>query len=443
MFEDADGLLIQQMAEEVTKSILDEKEREKKTSPMRFTPQSVASLQLNLWRSSVISREIDFGRVEVEGKYVETPGKEYSSGFYDLLEDANPCGNGKPVQLTLVMPGRLRSGLRSGQNYVFSGVMDAVPEYGGRWKAVFRVDAVVGAAANYVSPEDEEIFKKRKSLIDRKLERELRDVRKIVSDAVNEDRPLSVHLIYGAGAVVDSDVKKGLGHGPELHPVTITEERINMSKPESVAESVRKAPEADIVALVRGGGTGVEVFDHTDIAEAVLDSDRCIIAAIGHEKDHPFIEKIADRAFATPTDLGNILLQFIERAVEARDGSRGKLIEQVKKPYEEEISSLKKDREELGKKVAEMQENVAELNGKIRVEAEKQTALEKQFELRVQNTAKEYELKIRELELAAEKQKEELGRSEKTSGKPKMALVLAGFFAGTVLGALLLRLLAL
>jgi hypothetical protein len=410
----------------------------------RFTPYSLIELQKNLWKSATSNRETCFGRVEVEGKYIEnTSSRKYSNGYYDLVEDMNPGGSANPSQLTLVVPGHIREKLSSGKSYVFSGLMNAVPESGGRWKTIFTVDFLAGEITPTISPEEEELFRRKKSILDMRIERPLRDMGRIIADAVSENRPLKMVLFYGASAIVDSDVQKGMGHTCTLHPFEITEERINMSRPEEIAAAVRNIPDGtDIAALVRGGGTGVDVFDSLDIADSVLECGCCIVSAVGHEQDHPFIEKVADRAFATPTDLGNILLQMVERAVEERDGSRGKLIEQVKKPFEEEIASLKKTRSELEKRIDEARKSMAETTEKMRLE------MEKQFESKNENLLKEHELKIREMELSAEKLKTAKEEAEKKladmdskpwGGNGRNLLLAAAFLTGAFAAVMVIR----
>lgn len=384
----------------------------------RFTPQSLAGLQLNLWRAATTVRENNFGRVEVEGRYVESQNAQrYSVGYYDALEDPN--GNGKSFQLTIIVPPSVRTKLVSGRTYILTGIMDTIQEMGGKWKAVLKVDFIAGEVSSAIDPEQDALLKRRMELMTSKTERPLRDIARVVTDAVTEGRPLKIRIFYGKSAIVDADVRNGMGHASTLHPVEVVEDRITMSQSDVVVEALSKAPEADITAIVRGGGQGLDLFDNMDIAEAVVRYPGLIVTAVGHEQNHPFVEKMADRAFSTPTDFGNCILQMVERAVEARDGSRGKLIEQVKKPFEEEILSLRKSREELEKKLSETHTSLAEAGEKLRLE------LEKQFQTRNENNRKEFELRTREIELEAEKLKAERETLEKKISEKEKEIIVA------------------
>jgi len=195
-------------------------------SSRRFTPQSLAGLQLNLWRAATTTHQSCFGRVEVEGKYVRNiQSKEYITGYYDMLEDLSSSGsngNGKPVQLTIAVPGKIREQLEDGKNYVLTGIMDAILESGGRWKPVLKVDFLAGRiASTEKSLEEDAIYARKRELLERKMSREQRDIRKIIGDAVFTGRELKVLVFYGLTGIVKDDVDVGMSNIGKLHQVTV------------------------------------------------------------------------------------------------------------------------------------------------------------------------------------------------------------------------------
>ena len=146
--------------------------------------------------------------------------------------------------------------------------------------------------------------------------RETRDVAGMIFRRVVEGRPVRGGFVYGITGIVKEDVLNGMGNLAKLHPMNLTEVRVSMNSGASLASVLkREAAGKDFVALVRGGGEGVDVFDSLDLAEAVLECDCAVLCAIGHKSDSPFVERVADRAFATPTELGVELLRMTERAV--------------------------------------------------------------------------------------------------------------------------------
>jgi len=96
-------------------------------------------------------------------------------------------------------------------------------------------------------------------------------------------------------------------------------ERNNPYRPSTLAKAYKQALArdlreaeyySDIIAIVRGGGSGLEVFDDVELANAVLDASVPVIAAIGHDKDNPLVKEIADKALSTPTAFGNYLREM-------------------------------------------------------------------------------------------------------------------------------------
>lgn len=351
----------------------DTSEKEKKAkvetpAPFRFTPTTLHANIMNLWRRSVFDVSNHFGCVELEGRYVQGSSKEYSGQYYDFLEDVE---NGESRRVTLIVPSGIRGRFRSGKTYIVSGVMDAAPDSsksgnGYSWKTLFRASAIVGESTPEVSPEQRAIEAKKSELLAKKMRDEYYDVAGFIRDCVYEGKPFSIHILYGETAITDQDVHRGFGNVISLHEITLTESRTNFMRPESIVEALRTAPKnADIVAFVRGGGSGLEVFDSVMVAEAILGCDALTVCAIGHAVDHVFAEKMCDRAFTTPTDFGDFLLRTVEGAIEQRDGSKAKLMEDVKKPFEERISFLEKTKTNLEAERTELDRKFREATAKI------------------------------------------------------------------------------
>ncbi|GEO11558.1 hypothetical protein SAE01_40540 [Segetibacter aerophilus] len=109
--------------------------------------------------------------------------------------------------------------------------------------------------------------------------------------------------------------------------------------------------------LARGGGDNLEIFDKTVIAKASLRLASFFVTAIGHAKDVPLLQKIADKAFITPTALGQYLKDVYNNTKEQLENSKAKLIDAVKKQleanYGQQLQNLNEkllSNEELNKK---------------------------------------------------------------------------------------------
>lgn len=65
-------------------------------------------------------------------------------------------------------------------------------------------------------------------------------------------------------------------------------------------------PEVDVIVLARGGGSMEDLLPFSDeaLCRAVSTCRTPVVAAIGHEPDHPIVDDVADVRCSTPTDAG-------------------------------------------------------------------------------------------------------------------------------------------
>ena len=88
----------------------------------------------------------------------------------------------------------------------------------------------------------------------------------------------------------------------------------------------------------------MDVFNSPALAEACLDLLPPFVTAIGHNDDVTLVQRIADRAFITPTALGEFLSTIHEEVVEAVHNSKAALIESLTKQlgaqHQEQLKAL-------------------------------------------------------------------------------------------------------
>jgi exodeoxyribonuclease VII large subunit len=132
------------------------------------------------------------------------------------------------------------------------------------------------------------------------------------------DQP-RVLMFFGASSIEDKDVRAALGqHAGAYH---IEERRIPLTNPTAVAAalSVQKV-NADLVAIVRGGGDGISALSDRHVIDAVAHHMPIpIVSAVGHAADRPLIQDLVHQAFPTPTALGTWLAARATDALQARD----------------------------------------------------------------------------------------------------------------------------
>ena len=81
------------------------------------------------------------------------------------------------------------------------------------------------------------------------------------------------------------------------------------------------------------------------------------VTAIGHSDDEPLLQKVADKAFITPTSLGQYLYDTYVSSLEERSNSKARLItditRQVELNFQHEVNDLTS---KLAESVAQLQE---------------------------------------------------------------------------------------
>ncbi|WP_025804378.1 exodeoxyribonuclease VII large subunit [Pseudomonas chlororaphis] len=111
----------------------------------------------------------------------------------------------------------------------------------------------------------------------------------------------------------------------------------NFMKPEqflSDLAEVCRDPAVQVLVIARGGGGGLEVIgDSPEVAAALLASKRPFYTALGHDDNVLLLDKHADRAFSTPSILGQMLAETIRSIAE-----RQNLEERLSKSTQENAS---------------------------------------------------------------------------------------------------------
>jgi exodeoxyribonuclease VII large subunit len=140
--------------------------------------------------------------------------------------------------------------------------------------------------------------------------------RSLESRILAGDQP-RVLMFFGTSSIVDKDVLAALGQ--HVRAYQIVEQRIPLTDPAAVAAAVQKI-DADLVAIVRGGGEGISALSDRQVIDAVAHHVHVpIVSAVGHEVDRPLIQDFVHRAFPTPTALGTWLAARVTDAIQARN----------------------------------------------------------------------------------------------------------------------------
>ena len=309
---------------------------------LTYTPLAI----VNLINNSISVKE-EKALIIVKGVFHPGGGKHYNGYFYDnLKEETGSC------VLPMKVSAMDRTKLKPGCLVEVKGFITRKVDDKGIIKVYINVTEVMGQTESAFTDADIEAF----ALMQKKAAVGFRDVEGFLASCVMDNKKPVVKIAVGQTAIVDSDIRHGFGEAITYFEPEFV--RINLS---SVDEIIRflTGTKAHVLVIARGGGTGVEVFNSAAIAQAALECRAMLVSAVGHKEDVTLIDKMVDKSFITPTDLGNFFRQVYNRATEQLANSKGKLIEevtrQVRKEFEAKVALQGKMLEDREKQIQGLQ----------------------------------------------------------------------------------------
>jgi hypothetical protein len=222
---------------------------------------------------------------------------------------------------------------------------------------VSRVDIIQDQAIN----EDE---MKRMEIRREKAQKGFRNVDSILEQLLFIDKRPKVALIFATTSITMSDFNAGIQAAKSA--IDFEEHRVNFANSSELCQRLKDIDQAgfDVMALVRGGGGGIESLDDLDVLHTVSNLQTPIIAAVGHVEEKLFIKQIADKEAPTPNGLGQYFSNMVEEVSEKKTRSRAALTEQIKKQFKEQLEAGQKQNKELQEKLTNLTKNQEEATKK-------------------------------------------------------------------------------
>ncbi|HKO18638.1 MAG TPA: exodeoxyribonuclease VII large subunit [Acidobacteriaceae bacterium] len=302
-----------------------------------FTPQSLTQAL-----STAQIRLGDKAAYTISGTYRDRRGRKFGDTYYDRLEDGET-----QAQLTIRLARHLKVKLIDGHPCQVEGFITHKLTDNDGHLGIHLTFHVRSARRAWNEPPLDE--RERKSMYDEvlglRIDKPRRNIDQVMESAFRRKGDKGtprVALIVPDGGVAFNDVLKPLGWNSD-NRYELSPHRISMSSKEAVISTLReldRGKEYDVIALVRGGGAGLRLFNDEGIARALVALQTPVVTAIGHEDDKPLIEAVADRAFPTPTAFGNYLQQMKVNA--KRELS---WVSKERAGYEQKIRDLERQRE--------------------------------------------------------------------------------------------------
>lgn len=301
---------------------------------------------LGMFTSYLSQQDVNRQVIYLQGIYLKNPKHDTRwSSRYDILRDENT-----QTEITLQIPYKLCEDLKDGNLVTVGGVLGRRVQNNSHIQlmlVVSRVEIVQEQAID-----ENEI--KRMELRRQKSTKGFKNVDSILEQLLFIDQRPKVALIFAATSITMSDFNAGIQAAKAA--IDFEEYRVNFSNSQELCQALKNIDTRDynVIAIIRGGGGGIEKLDELEVLETVGNMKTAIIAAIGHVEEKLFIKQLADKEAPTPNGLGQYFSDMVETVSEKKTKSRAALTEQIKKQFKDQLEAGQKQNKELQEKLTKL-----------------------------------------------------------------------------------------
>jgi len=324
---------------------------EEKQGVVVYNPSAIVNIFNNALNNEATRRIIT-----VRGTYVPGKGQNYNGYYYDQLRD-----EASDASITLIVPALIRADLVAQQTIECQAYLTKkVQANGARIELQLNITELLHQKESQFTPEQIKAL----DILQRKAKDGYKDVDAFIKTKIIKNEPIRIIILIGKTGIIDSDIKHQLEEAISFYDFRF--ERINLTSEKDIIDALHYyQDDTDLLIVSRGGGDRLEIFNKPDIAEAALQLNCHFVTAIGHQQDNTLLQKVADKAFITPTALGQYFNDMYNRTVEELQSSKAKLVEditrQLEANYTKQIQNLQehlKAAEELHTKSAQSTESL-------------------------------------------------------------------------------------
>ena len=356
--------------------------------------------------------------VWLRGIYLQKPNQNPQwAAFYDELRDVS-----SNVSVTLKINRQDRQNLKPNSLIHVGGLIELNPYSNGTIQIVVAVTRFEIVKDQFVTEQD----LKRSEIRIAKTKKGFKNVDAILEDKLFRDERPKVALVFASTSITMADFNAGVNAAAVK--IDFTEQRQSFGNAAVLAAFLRQQDTAqyDVIALIRGGGNGIEALDEIEVLKAVSEMKTPVICAIGHVGEELFMKSIADKVAPTPNGLGQYFSEMVERVTAKRNNSRAALVEEVKKQFQKQIEESNKKNKELLTQIEKMtkqqqeqtkanKENIEKLTEQQKKNLEAQQKKNDETLAKFQAQSKQQMEQSQKQNAALQKQLAELSKSQKES----------------------------
>jgi exodeoxyribonuclease VII large subunit len=256
---------------------------------------------LTLYANS-LSSTLDGQIIVLEGFYSDNNGRLYGRYFYDEILDKN-----KSHKITAQFTESVKTNLTSGSYYQFQGHIQKAQslDNDSRLKVFFRVTKILKheEKVQIVSKVEYDIIRAR-------FDREFPIIQDILLEKIEKEQKPILDVITGVQSTSKDDY---LAQLPDYGYYEIRHHKCNLSSKTGIIDFLNKHDftDSDLIVILRGGGSGLEVFNENELCKKAIELPMPFITGIGHDSDKTLLQRVSDKAFSTPTAVGVFLQKVV------------------------------------------------------------------------------------------------------------------------------------
>ena len=379
-----------------------------------FKPSEIIGILRNHLATGQVNQKVVCLRgIYFKGNYVN----QYFHTATDRLVDESTSD-----ELSLSMPLNLRDDLENGNVLTVHGILDRSVTNKGLIQIVLKVTGVEKIKELAVS--EDEI--KRTELRRIKSEKGFKNVDSILESLLYQDKRPQIALVYAETSITNEDFEKGV-QAARTH-IDFKEYRVSFAKTKAFCLPLKQldAMNFDVIAIVRGGGAGLEALDEVELLDTLVNMNTAWMYGAGHEGEKLFILNIADKAIAIPHALGTYFRDITDGVVQKRNNSRAALVKQVEGQFKKQLEESNKKNKELLSQIEKMtkqqqeqtkanKENIEKLTEQQKKNLEAQQKKNDETLAKFQAQSKQQMEQSQKQNAALQKQLADLSKSQKES----------------------------
>lgn len=296
---------------------------------------------LNNWITSHRPAQV----IRLRGIYQKTDSKCYRGFYYDVLKDEN-----REESLSVKVSEGHRNALQNGNVANISGVLSRYVTSDGHIKLTFEVTRVESIEERHIDKAEV----RRMELRQLKSSKGFKNIDTLLESLLFKERLPKIALLLAEGSITLSDFDAGIKAAKSA--IDFHEHRTPFSKSRELASKLQQldSEDYDVLAIVRGGGSGIEALDDLEVLSTISELKTPVIGAIGHVEEKLFIKQILDKVASTPTGLGHYFSDLVERVSEEMSRSRAVLTEKIRKQFESQLAASQKQNKELQERLSKL-----------------------------------------------------------------------------------------